>query len=149
MGKGYERWHCGAGREPGLMVRLYQGHLHADPEFRSYEPGAATVDRRATLWPTGFSEPTGVDLVFEADRAGKGRRADAHPLLASLSPPVRRTRGGQMKTQREKAEEQRQAKLDEIREQVEGGTLVIRPMTPAERSQYPPRPVERKRQDRR
>jgi hypothetical protein len=25
MGKGYERWHSGAGREPGLISRLYQG----------------------------------------------------------------------------------------------------------------------------
>jgi hypothetical protein len=54
-----------------------------------------------------------------------------------------------MKTQREKAEEKREAKLEEIREQVAGGTLVIRPMTPAERRQYPPRPAELKRHDRR
>ncbi len=54
-----------------------------------------------------------------------------------------------MKTQRERAEEKRQAKLEEIREQVDGGTLLIRPMTPAERLQYPPRPVESRRYDRR
>ena len=54
-----------------------------------------------------------------------------------------------MKTAREKSEEKRQAKLEEIREQVDSGTLVIRPMTPEERRQYPPRPVERKRFDRR
>jgi hypothetical protein len=50
-----------------------------------------------------------------------------------------------MKTTREKSEEKRQAKLEEIREQVDSGTLVIRPMTPEERRQYPPRPVERRR----
>jgi hypothetical protein len=54
----------------------------------------------------------------------------------------------QMKTQREKSEEKRQAKLEAIREQVDGGTLVIRPMTPAERKLYPPRPVERRRSNR-
>lgn len=54
-----------------------------------------------------------------------------------------------MKTHREKAEEKRQAKLAAIREQVDEGTLVIRAMTPEERRQYPPRPVERRRFDRR
>ena len=54
-----------------------------------------------------------------------------------------------MKTEREKAEEKRQAKLEAIREQVDAGTLVIRAMTDEERQQYPPRPVERKRSDRR
>ncbi|HTB50298.1 MAG TPA: hypothetical protein VK701_04915 [Solirubrobacteraceae bacterium] len=47
-----------------------------------------------------------------------------------------------MKTTREKSEEKRQAKLEEIREQVDSGTLVIRPMTPEERRQYPPRPAQ-------
>ena len=50
-----------------------------------------------------------------------------------------------MKTTREKSEEKRQAKLEEIREQVDSGTLVIRAMTPEERRQYPPRPVEPRR----
>ncbi len=54
-----------------------------------------------------------------------------------------------MKSAREKSEEKRQAKLEEIREQVDSGTLVIRPMTPEERQQYPPRPVVRRRFDRR
>jgi hypothetical protein len=54
-----------------------------------------------------------------------------------------------MKTMREKAEEKRQIKLEEIREQVDGGTLVIRPMTPAERQKYPVRPVEPRRHGRR
>jgi hypothetical protein len=54
-----------------------------------------------------------------------------------------------MKTQRERAEEKRQAKLEAIREQVDGGGLVIRPMTPEERRQYPPRPVDFRRHGRR
>lgn len=54
-----------------------------------------------------------------------------------------------MKTLREKAEEKRQAKLDLIREQVESGTLVIRPMTAEERRRYAPRSVPPKRSGRR
>jgi hypothetical protein len=54
-----------------------------------------------------------------------------------------------MKTPREKSEEKREAKLEEIREQVESGTLLIRAMTPEERRRYPPRPVQRGRFDRR
>jgi hypothetical protein len=54
-----------------------------------------------------------------------------------------------MKTTREKSEEKRQAKLEQIREQVGNGTLVIRPMTAEERRLYPPRPLGHKRFDRR
>jgi len=45
-----------------------------------------------------------------------------------------------MKTTREKAEEKRQAKLENVREQVASGTLVIRQMTADERRRYPARP---------
>jgi hypothetical protein len=45
-----------------------------------------------------------------------------------------------MKTGREKAEEKRQAKLAQVQEQVEEGSLVIRQMTEEERRKYPPRP---------
>ncbi|MFZ1996154.1 MAG: hypothetical protein WAU75_18730 [Solirubrobacteraceae bacterium] len=45
-----------------------------------------------------------------------------------------------MKTTRERAEEKRQEKLAFIREQVESGALLIRPMTAAERRLNPPRP---------
>ncbi len=45
-----------------------------------------------------------------------------------------------MKTARERAEEKRQEKLDNIREEVERGSLVIRQMTDDERSRNPPRP---------
>jgi hypothetical protein len=84
----------------------------------------------------------------DGDRAGTGFPAFESQLrlLASLAS---RPRGAAVKTQREKSEEKRQAKLEQIREQVDSGTLVIRPMTPEERRQYPPRPVERKRFDRR
>ena len=50
-----------------------------------------------------------------------------------------------MKTTRERAEEKREAKLEQVREQVESGSLVIRQMTDEERSRYPPRPVAPKR----
>ncbi|MFZ0043763.1 MAG: hypothetical protein WAK93_20810 [Solirubrobacteraceae bacterium] len=46
-----------------------------------------------------------------------------------------------MKTTRERAEEKRQEKLELVREQVESGSLVIRPMTDEERERYPPRPA--------
>jgi hypothetical protein len=50
-----------------------------------------------------------------------------------------------MKTTRERAEERRQAKLALVREQVESGSLVIRPMTDEERRRFPPRKVTPKR----
>jgi hypothetical protein len=43
-----------------------------------------------------------------------------------------------MKTTREKAEARRQEKLELVREQVQSGSLVIRPMTDEERRRYPP-----------
>ena len=45
-----------------------------------------------------------------------------------------------VKSPREKAEEQRRAKLDHVRERVEDGSLVIRQMTPEERLRFPARP---------
>jgi hypothetical protein len=50
-----------------------------------------------------------------------------------------------MKTTRERAEEKRLAKLEMVKEQVESGSLVIRPMTDEERNKYPPRPAPPKR----
>ena len=44
------------------------------------------------------------------------------------------------KSTAEAAIERREAKLAEVREQVEKGTLVIRQMTDSERERYPPRP---------
>jgi hypothetical protein len=51
-----------------------------------------------------------------------------------------------MKSGREKAEEKRQTKLAQVQEQVEDGSLVIRPMTEEERRKYPPRPERPKGQ---
>ncbi|MGH2894847.1 MAG: hypothetical protein ACRDPM_16505 [Solirubrobacteraceae bacterium] len=50
-----------------------------------------------------------------------------------------------MKTGREKAEEKRQAKLAQVQEQVDDGSLVIRQMTDEERRKYPPRPERPKK----
>ena len=52
-----------------------------------------------------------------------------------------------MKTTREKAEENRQVKLDLIREQIHNGMLVIRQMTEEERRRYPPRTTPPKRRE--
>jgi anti-sigma28 factor (negative regulator of flagellin synthesis) len=46
-----------------------------------------------------------------------------------------------MKSAHERAEEQKQEKLAEIREQIKEGTLVVRKMTDAERKKYPRRDV--------
>jgi len=48
-----------------------------------------------------------------------------------------------MKTTRERAEEKRVEKLENIREQVANGRLVVRKMTDDERLQYPARPNNR------
>jgi hypothetical protein len=45
-----------------------------------------------------------------------------------------------MSTQWERREREREEKLKQIEEQVESGSLVIRPMTNAERKANPPRP---------
>ncbi|HEY1277389.1 MAG TPA: hypothetical protein VGF25_20950 [Thermoleophilaceae bacterium] len=45
-----------------------------------------------------------------------------------------------MKTPRERADERRQAKLDEIRDQIAAGTLTVRKMTAEEHAANPPRP---------
>jgi hypothetical protein len=47
-------------------------------------------------------------------------------------------------TTRERAEQKRQEKLELVREQVQSGSLVIRPMTEEERRRYPPRPARPK-----
>jgi adenosylmethionine-8-amino-7-oxononanoate aminotransferase len=71
-------------------------------------------------------------------RAGQAEEDDVRS-----SGPVTGVDG--VKTAREKAEEKRQAKLELVREQVESGGLVIRPMTADERRRYPPRPATPKR----
>jgi hypothetical protein len=47
------------------------------------------------------------------------------------------------KTQREREAEQRQQKLDRIKEQVDDGSLVIRKMSDAERKKYAKQRAER------
>ena len=44
-----------------------------------------------------------------------------------------------MSSQRERAEEKRKEKLKAVEEQVAGGSLTIRQMTPEERAKYPKR----------
>jgi hypothetical protein len=53
------------------------------------------------------------------------------------------------KTQREREAEQRQLKLDRIKEQVDDGSLVIRKMTDKERKENPPKPPREKKPYRR
>ncbi len=50
-----------------------------------------------------------------------------------------------MKTRQQKAEQQREAKLQLVRDQIANGSLVIRRMTAEERRMYPPRPPRVKR----
>jgi hypothetical protein len=45
-----------------------------------------------------------------------------------------------MKSQTERAAERRAARLLEVQEQIDAGTLVIRRMTAKERAEHPPRP---------
>jgi hypothetical protein len=54
-----------------------------------------------------------------------------------------------MKTMRERAAEQREVKLELVREQVESGALVIRQMTVEERRRYPTRAAPPKRSGKR
>jgi hypothetical protein len=50
-----------------------------------------------------------------------------------------------MKSQRERDEEKKRQKLQDMEEQVRKGSLVVRQMTPEERERYQPRPSNRKR----
>jgi hypothetical protein len=54
-----------------------------------------------------------------------------------------------VKSARERAEEKRAEKLERVREQVQSGSLVIRPMTEEERRRYPPVATPPKRSGRR
>jgi hypothetical protein len=44
-----------------------------------------------------------------------------------------------VKTQQQRSEEKRQSKLEQIQQQIDAGTLVVRKMTPEERKKFPPR----------
>jgi hypothetical protein len=50
-----------------------------------------------------------------------------------------------MKTMRQRREEKREVQLEEIRDSIAAGTLVVRKMTPKERAKYPARPRASKR----
>ena len=50
-----------------------------------------------------------------------------------------------VKTPKERQDEKRQAKLDEIQEQIKSGDLVVRKMTAAERKKFPPKPPREKK----
>jgi hypothetical protein len=50
-----------------------------------------------------------------------------------------------MSTQRERADEKRREKLQEIQDQLDSGSLTIRKMTAAERKKNPPKPRPQKR----
>jgi hypothetical protein len=56
--------------------------------------------------------------------------------------------GGRLKSQRERDQEKREQKMRDIDEAVEGGRLVIRSMTPAERKRFPARERPPKRSGR-
>lgn len=56
-----------------------------------------------------------------------------------------------MKSQRERADERRQEKLDDLERQIENGTLEVRQMTDEERARHPmpsPEDIERRRRRR-
>jgi hypothetical protein len=72
----------------------------------------------------------------------RGGRTEATPVGSASRSPVPSQPRGAARTNRERAEEKRQEKLDLVRQQQESGSLVIRPMTEAERRRYPPRPAQ-------
>jgi hypothetical protein len=82
------------------------------------------------LLPVGFSAPTQLNLCSISPTA---------PAKKEINVDVSREPRA-VRTTRERAEEKRQEKLEQVREQVESGSLVIRQMTEEERQRYPPRP---------
>jgi hypothetical protein len=50
-----------------------------------------------------------------------------------------------VKTQKERAEEKRRQKLEEMQAQIRDGSLVVRKLTPAEREKHAPRPPREKK----
>jgi hypothetical protein len=53
-----------------------------------------------------------------------------------------------VKTPKERQDEKRQAKLEEMQQQIDSGELVVRKMTPAERKKFPPKPPREKKKKR-
>ncbi|MFL5896033.1 MAG: hypothetical protein ACJ76Z_13095 [Thermoleophilaceae bacterium] len=54
-----------------------------------------------------------------------------------------------MSSARERQEQKRQEKLENVKEQVDSGSLVIRKMTDEEREKFPPKPRPERRPKRR
>ncbi len=99
---------------------------------------------RAVLPPVRFARRRSSPLRFRPRR--RREETYAHHLLPEAwAFPVPVGRILPMKTTRERAEEKRQAKLEQVREQVQSGELVIRKFTEEERLRYPPRPPRPKR----
>jgi hypothetical protein len=95
--------------------------------------------RAGALLPVRFSTPTQRISLRSARSRRRRKETDV-----DAPRPSRRPIEAILKTPRERAEEKRQEKLDLVREQVESGSLVIRPMTKDERRRYPPKPDEPK-----
>jgi len=98
------------------------------------------VDTRVRLSPVRFSPPTRRISL----RSVRSRRRRKETDVDAPS-PSRQPIEAIVKTQRERAEEKRQEKLDLVREQVESGSLVIRKMTKDERRRFAPKPNQPKK----
>jgi hypothetical protein len=94
-----------------------------------------------------------VTLGVHGDRGGEAGKAAVAGVLcptANLECCARSygERRRTMNPQRERAEKQRQVKLEAVAQQVAEGSLTIRQMTPEERKKYPkpdkPRPQRRR-----
>ena len=124
------------GRGPGDSFSL--------PVFRRGRSSEGARTGRGPRWerrPPGRVLGDLQGLRREPVRA-RGGRFWLHGLVPSL--PTRRVgtvsirrRCTHMKTVHERAEEQRQAKLELMKQQVKAGTLVVRKMTAEEREKYP------------
>jgi hypothetical protein len=66
------------------------------------------------------------------------------PGQSATTPALGAARKVYVKTHKERAEERRREKLEQIQDQVDKGQLTIRQMTPEERAAHPPRRREPK-----
>jgi hypothetical protein len=81
--------------------------------------------------------------------AGAGRASGILAYRTARVLQLAARRGDGVKTARERAEEKRAEKLEQVREHVESGSLVIRQMTEEERRRYPPLRPQPKQQPQR
>jgi hypothetical protein len=113
--------------------------------------------RRISLQPRDRAGEEGDGHVHPPQRRVRGVAAEPEPRQRKnasgwsdrIVSIVRPRGGGEVKTARERAEEKRAEKLEQVREQVESGSLVIREMTEDERRRYPPPQSPPKRPGRR